>query len=165
MTSYRCDKNSRIAGNVIKVKNASEVIAKIFLTFLLLQVDFFTYNPFIQLDPPPADRHQLPELDLSRGIEPTPVELCLGEGGAKPPDFRYRKDRWPHGCFLSRSLKLFSICCDCVDGCADAKQCACVAMTKEGHRYIHQRLEKPISSGLEMVLLPNRMKTWSQTGC
>ncbi|TNM94068.1 hypothetical protein fugu_002244 [Takifugu bimaculatus] len=134
----------------LSLRNYDDVMSFLLDTesYDILQVDFFTYNPFIQLDPPPSDRHQLPELDLSRGIEPTPVELCLGEGGAKPPNFRYRKDRWPHGCFLSRSLKLFSTCCDCVDGCSDAKQCACVAMTKEGRHYSHQRLEEPISSGV-----------------
>lgn len=115
--------------------------------FGLLQVDFFTYNSSVQLEPPPSARRQLPELDLSRGVEPTPVELCLGEGGVRPPPFRYRKDRWPHGCFLSRSLTLFSTCCDCVDGCSDAKRCACVAMTTEGCHYSHHRLEEPVSSG------------------
>uniref|UniRef100_A0A3Q4BET6 Histone-lysine N-methyltransferase SETDB2 n=1 Tax=Mola mola TaxID=94237 RepID=A0A3Q4BET6_MOLML len=68
----------------------------------ILRVDFFTFNTSVRLDPPRSIGPQRPELDLSRGAEPTPVELCPGDAGARPPDFRYRKDRWPHGCFLSR---------------------------------------------------------------
>uniref|UniRef100_H3CM86 SET domain bifurcated histone lysine methyltransferase 2 n=1 Tax=Tetraodon nigroviridis TaxID=99883 RepID=H3CM86_TETNG len=101
----------------------------------VLQVDFFTYNPSVQL-----------ELDLSHGVEPTPVELCLGDGGARPPPFRYRKDRWPHGCFLSRSPALFSACCNCADGCVE--RCSCVAMAREGRHYRHQRLEEPVPAGV-----------------
>lgn len=131
-----------------KVKTASERRQLwCFSTFALLQVDFFTFNPSIHLDPPPSAQRQSPELDLSRGVEPTPVELCLGEGGARPPPFRYRKERWPHGCFLSRSLTLFRSCCDCADGCSDATRCACIAMTAEGRHYSHQRLEEPVPSG------------------
>lgn len=110
-------------------------------------MDFFTFNSSVQLDPPPLVGPQRPELDLSRGMEPTPVELCPGDGGARPPEFRYRKDRWPHGCFLSRSPTLFNTCCDCTDGCSDAQRCACVAMTRGGRHYNHHRLDEPIPSG------------------
>lgn len=110
-------------------------------------MDFFTYNPSVQLDSPLSAGPQPPELDLSHGVEPTPVELCIGEGGARPPPFRYRKDRWPHGCFLSRGLALFNACCDCADGCSDARRCACVAMTTEGRHYSHHRLEEAVPSG------------------
>ncbi|CAF95785.1 unnamed protein product [Tetraodon nigroviridis] len=117
-----------------------------FSTSALLQVDFFTYNPSVQLDPAPAAGRRWPELDLSHGVEPTPVELCLGDGGARPPPFRYRKDRWPHGCFLSRSPALFSACCNCADGCVE--RCSCVAMAREGRHYRHQRLEEPVPAGV-----------------
>lgn len=110
-------------------------------------MDFFTFNPSVQLDPPPAAGPRRPELDLSRGVEPTPVELCTGDGGARPADFRYRKERWPHGCFLSRGPTLFDACCDCTDGCSDAQGCACVAMTTGGRHYSHHRLAEPIPSG------------------
>uniref|UniRef100_A0A8C6MJQ8 SET domain, bifurcated 2 n=1 Tax=Nothobranchius furzeri TaxID=105023 RepID=A0A8C6MJQ8_NOTFU len=82
--------------------------------------------------------------DLSRGKESTPVELCVGDAGTRPSEFRYRKDRWPHGCFLSRGPALFRVCCDCTDGCSDAKHCACVAMTTGGRGYSHQRLLEPV---------------------
>ncbi|KAM6958109.1 LOW QUALITY PROTEIN: histone-lysine N-methyltransferase SETDB2 [Tautogolabrus adspersus] len=114
----------------------------------LLQVDFFTFNPSVQLDTPPSGGQRRPEVDLSRGAEPTPVELCLREGGARPAEFRYRKERWPHGCFLSRGTMLFKACCDCTDGCSSAQNCACVAMTTEGPRYSHNRLEEPVPSGV-----------------
>ncbi|XP_038153729.1 histone-lysine N-methyltransferase SETDB2 [Cyprinodon tularosa] len=112
----------------------------------VLQVDFFTFNRLVQLDPPslPADAKP----DLSRGAEPTPVELCLGEGVGRPAGFRYRKDRWPHGCFLSRDPALFQTCCDCSGACSDAKSCACVAMTAGGRGYRHHRLLQPVQSGL-----------------
>ncbi|CAJ1086872.1 histone-lysine N-methyltransferase SETDB2-like isoform X1 [Xyrichtys novacula] len=114
----------------------------------LLQIDFFTFNPTVRLDPPSASAPQRPEVDLSRGVEPTPVELCVGEGGTRPPDFRYRKDRWPHGCFLSRGPTPFKACCDCTDGCSDKQRCACVAMTTGGRHYKHHRLEEQIPSGV-----------------
>ncbi|XP_036946699.1 histone-lysine N-methyltransferase SETDB2 isoform X2 [Acanthopagrus latus] len=114
----------------------------------LLQVDFFTFNPSVRLDIPPMVGPRKPEQDLSRGVEPTPVELCIGDGGARPPDFRYRKERWPHGCFLSRGPTLFNVCCDCPDGCSDAQRCACVAMTRGGRHYSHYRLDEPVPSGV-----------------
>lgn len=116
-------------------------------SLFFLQVDLFTFNPSVRLDPPlPAGSRQ-PEQDLSRGAEPTPVELCVGDDGARPADFRYRKDRWPHGCFLSHSPTLFKVCCDCTDGCRDAKRCACMATTSRGRHYHHHRLLQAVPSG------------------
>ncbi|XP_047211201.1 histone-lysine N-methyltransferase SETDB2 [Girardinichthys multiradiatus] len=112
----------------------------------ILQVDFFTFNHLVQLDPSPLPVKT--QQDLSRGVEPTPVELCVGEGKSRPADFRYRKDRWPHGCFLSPGPTLFHTCCDCSDGCTDAEHCACVAMTTGGRGYRHHRLLEPVRSGL-----------------
>ncbi|XP_068165638.1 histone-lysine N-methyltransferase SETDB2-like isoform X1 [Antennarius striatus] len=114
----------------------------------ILQVDFFTFNPHVRLDPPTAAGPKCPELDLSRGLEPTPVQLCPGEGGAHPPEFRYRKDRWPHGCFLSRGPRLFRTYCVCTDGCRDSQQCPCISLTTRGRHYSHHRLEEPVPSGL-----------------
>ncbi|TMS01033.1 Histone-lysine N-methyltransferase SETDB2 [Larimichthys crocea] len=114
----------------------------------ILQVDFFTFNSSVRLDPPQSAGPRRPELDLSRGVEPTPVELCTGDGGARPADFRYRKERWPHGCFLSRGPTLFTACCDCTDGCSDAELCACAAMTGAGRHYSHHRLHEPVPSGV-----------------
>ncbi|XP_032412164.1 histone-lysine N-methyltransferase SETDB2 isoform X1 [Xiphophorus hellerii] len=112
----------------------------------VLQVDFFTFNHLVQLDPTPLPAQ--PRADLSRGAEPVPVELVVGEGRTRPAGFRYRKDRWPHGCFLSRGATLFDACCDCSDGCGDARHCACVAMTTRGQGYSYQRLLEPVQSGL-----------------
>ncbi|XP_026157109.1 histone-lysine N-methyltransferase SETDB2 isoform X1 [Mastacembelus armatus] len=113
----------------------------------ILRLDFFTFNPYVQLNPPLVAGPRRPELDLSLGREPTPVELCAGNDGARPPDFRYRKDRWPHGCFLSNTPMLFKACCDCTDGC-NSSRCTCVAMTTGGRTYTHHRLTEPIPSGL-----------------
>ncbi|XP_053742160.1 histone-lysine N-methyltransferase SETDB2 isoform X1 [Synchiropus splendidus] len=113
----------------------------------IMQVDFFCFNAEVHLDSSITPVPRRPELDLSRGLEPTPVDLCMGPENARPPDFRYRKERWPHGCFLSHS-SLFKACCDCTDGCSDAQLCACVAMTNGGNHYSHQRLRKPISTGI-----------------
>lgn len=117
-----------------------------------LQVDFFTFNPSVELDPPSVSDAQILIKDLSRGLEPTPVELCAPNVGSRPPEFRYRKDRWPHGCFLSQGPTLFSACCDCTDGCSDARSCACVAMTTRGRGYSYRRLLQPVESGCEQNL-------------
>lgn len=118
-------------------------------SFCFLQVDLFTFNPSVWLDPPIIAGPRLPELDLSRGVEATPVELCPGDGGARPPDFRYRKDRWPHGCFLSSGPTLFRVCCDCTDGCMNAQRCACIATNRDGHHYAYHRLAEPVPSGYD----------------
>uniref|UniRef100_A0A3B5MM88 Pre-SET domain-containing protein n=1 Tax=Xiphophorus couchianus TaxID=32473 RepID=A0A3B5MM88_9TELE len=115
-------------------------------SFLLATENFFTFNHLVQLDPTPLPAQ--PRADLSRGTEPVPVELVVGEGRTRPAGFRYRKDRWPHGCFLSRGAALFDACCDCSDGCGDARHCACVAMTTRGQGYSYQRLLEPVQSGL-----------------
>ncbi|KAM9836132.1 histone-lysine N-methyltransferase SETDB2 isoform 2-T6 [Aulostomus maculatus] len=132
------------------LRNHDDVVRFLVVTesYDVLQVDFFSFNPAVQVDPPMAAGPQHPELDLSRGLEPTPVELCAAPGDLLPADFRYRKERWPHGCFLSRGSTLFNVCCDCTDGCSDAQRCACIAMTRGGRHYTHQRLTEPIASGV-----------------
>uniref|UniRef100_A0A3Q1C4K9 Histone-lysine N-methyltransferase SETDB2 n=1 Tax=Amphiprion ocellaris TaxID=80972 RepID=A0A3Q1C4K9_AMPOC len=132
------------------LRNYDDVMRFLLATesFDVLQVDFFTFSAAVRLDPPPTAGPRRPEQDLSRGVEPTPVELCVGDGGVRPAEFRYRKDRWPHGCFLSRGPALFHACCDCLDGCSDARSCACIAMTTGGRHYNHHRLLEPVLSGL-----------------
>ncbi|XP_071335676.1 histone-lysine N-methyltransferase SETDB2 isoform X2 [Trachinotus anak] len=134
----------------LSLRNHDDVMRFLVATesYDVLQVDFFTFNPSVRLDPPVMPGPRSPEVDLSRGLEPTPVELCAVEGGARPADFRYRRDRWPHGCFLSRGPTLFDTCCDCTDGCTDAQSCACIAMTRGGRHYTHHRLNQPVPSGL-----------------
>ncbi|KAL1282934.1 hypothetical protein QQF64_001737 [Cirrhinus molitorella] len=120
----------------------------------LLQPDNFSFNPRIVPENQaraPAEGVPLYERDLSRGIEPVPVSLFNELDATRPKEFRYRKERWPHGCFLS-AAPFFSVCCDCTDGCADAQSCACVRRTirgtGKGHGYTHQRLSAPLSTGL-----------------
>lgn len=134
----------------LNLLNNDDVMSYLLATesYDILQMDFFTFNPAVRLDPPSTFDPQRPEVDLSRGAEPTPVELCVGEGGARPAEFRYRKDRWPHGCFLSRGPKLFHTCCDCTDGCTDQQRCACVAKTTGGRHYSHHRLKEPVAPGV-----------------
>ncbi|KAM6893555.1 histone-lysine N-methyltransferase SETDB2 [Xenentodon cancila] len=134
----------------LSLRNYDDVMCYLLCTesYDVLQVDFFTFNPAVLLDPPPVPGTPQPEQDLSRGAEPTPIELCVGDNGSRPTDFRYRKDRWPHGCFLSRGPTLFRTCCDCTNGCSNAERCACIAMTAGGRGYSHQRLLEPVPSGL-----------------
>ncbi|KAJ3584674.1 hypothetical protein NHX12_015169 [Muraenolepis orangiensis] len=126
-------------------------------SYEVLQVEFFTFNRAVRLDPPLVSLGpRPPELDLSRGLEPAPVELCPGEAGSRPRDFRYRRDRWPHGCFLSAGPALFHTCCSCQDGCLEG--CACRGLTSRGtasrgpasrgQHYTHHTLKSPIDSGL-----------------
>ncbi|XP_066516209.1 histone-lysine N-methyltransferase SETDB2 isoform X2 [Hoplias malabaricus] len=128
----------------------------------ILQPVNFSFNPQVL-----PDRHAQPRLvgsapslpatilferDISRGIEAVPIPLCNEVDGVRPKEFRYRKERWPHGCFLSAS-PFFSACCDCTDGCTDSQSCACLQLSlKAGadpnQLYMHQRLNEPVSTGL-----------------
>ncbi|XP_036413036.1 histone-lysine N-methyltransferase SETDB2 isoform X1 [Colossoma macropomum] len=92
------------------------------------------------------------ERDISRGTEALPVPLCNEVDGVRPKEFRYRKDRWPHGCFLS-AAPFFTACCDCTDGCTDSQSCTCLQLSLKagadpGQLYVHQRLNEPVSTGL-----------------
>ncbi|KAI2668848.1 Histone-lysine N-methyltransferase SETDB2 [Labeo rohita] len=120
----------------------------------VLQPDNFSFNPQVVPENQaraPAAAAPLFERDLSRGIEPVPVSLFNELDATRPKEFRYRKERWPHGCFLS-AAPFFSVCCDCTDGCADARSCACVRWTLgdagEHRGYRQQRLSAPVSAGL-----------------
>ncbi|CAL8306835.1 unnamed protein product [Merluccius merluccius] len=134
----------------LRLHSRDDVMRFLFATesYDVLQVEFFTFNGAVRLDPPLVAGPRLPELDLSRGLEPTPVELCPSEAGTRPRDFRYRKDRWPHGCFLSSSPALFHTCCDCLDGCLDEISCACRGLTSRGQHYTHHTLSSAVESGL-----------------
>ncbi|XP_048862778.1 histone-lysine N-methyltransferase SETDB2 isoform X1 [Brienomyrus brachyistius] len=99
------------------------------------------------------------EADLSKGVELTPVQLYNEVDGERPSDFRYRKDRWPHGCFVGPT-PTYSACCDCQDGCVDVARCDCLQLTLRsaeaaalGHAdtlvpYTHRRLLHPVPSGI-----------------
>ncbi|KAF7660266.1 hypothetical protein LDENG_00285190 [Lucifuga dentata] len=134
----------------LSLRNHRDVMCFLLATesYDVLQMDFFSFNPAVRLDPPPLEGPRRPELDLSRGMEPTPVELCPRDEGARPASFRYRKDRWPHGCFLNHGPQLFSTCCDCTGSCSDAERCACVNLTRGGRHYSHNRLSEPVPSGV-----------------
>uniref|UniRef100_A0A8D0AS00 Histone-lysine N-methyltransferase SETDB2 n=1 Tax=Sander lucioperca TaxID=283035 RepID=A0A8D0AS00_SANLU len=134
----------------LSLRNHDDVMRFLLATesYDVMQMDFFTFNPCVRLDPPQPAGPRRPEMDLSRGVEPTPVQLCLADCGARPAEFRYRKERWPHGCFLSRGPALFAACCDCTDGCSDPQLCACVNATTGGRRYSHHRLTEPVTPGL-----------------
>lgn len=101
--------------------------------------------------PPIAPATTLYKRDLSRGVESVAVQLCNEVDSAALAEFRYRRERWPHGCFLSTG-ELFSACCDCTGGCTDSRNCACLQLAQKGaggaaQFYTHQRLEKPVPSG------------------
>ncbi|KAI4875991.1 hypothetical protein NFI96_031309 [Prochilodus magdalenae] len=128
----------------------------------ILQPINFSFNPQVlpdrQAQPqllgssPSLPATILFERDISRGTEALPVPLCNEVDGVKPKEFRYRKDRWPHGCFLS-TAPFFSACCDCTDGCTDSRSCTCLQLSlKAGadpkQLYVHQRLNEPVSTGL-----------------
>ncbi|KAF5902623.1 histone-lysine N-methyltransferase SETDB2-like, partial [Clarias magur] len=128
----------------------------------VLQQTNFSFNPQVlperQAQPRPlAPASPLPttsifERDISRGMEAVPVTLCNDLDGVRPKDFRYRKDRWPHGCFLSKA-PFFLTCCDCENGCTDSSSCSCLqrsvkAGAKPDQLYSHHRLHEPVSTGL-----------------
>ncbi|XP_060716680.1 histone-lysine N-methyltransferase SETDB2 [Tachysurus vachellii] len=128
----------------------------------VLQQTNFSFNPFVlperQAQPrplAPASPHpttSIFERDISRGMEAVPVTLCNDLDGVRPKEFRYRKDRWPHGCFLSKA-PYFLTCCDCTDGCADSSSCLCLQLSlntgaKPDELYRHHRLNEPVATGL-----------------
>ncbi|TSK17788.1 Histone-lysine N-methyltransferase SETDB2 [Bagarius yarrelli] len=123
----------------------------------------FSFNPQVQPErqaqpqplassssPPPTT--SIFDRDISRGIEAVPVTLCNDLDGVRPKEFRYRKDRWPHGCFLSKA-PFFLTCCDCTDGCTDTSSCSCLQLSlkagaKPGQLYSHHRLNEAVVTGL-----------------
>lgn len=111
----------------------------------VLQTDHFSFSTQVCVERQVCAAPLL-ERDLSRGLEPVPVALVNTVDGARPREFRYRRERWPHGCFLSAE-PLYSVCCDCTDGCTDAHSCACVRRTA-GAAYTHQRLTHTLRTGL-----------------
>ncbi|MBN3303484.1 SETB2 methyltransferase, partial [Amia calva] len=100
------------------------------------------------------------EKDISKGTELVAVQLHNDSDEMKPELFRYRKDRWPHGCFISDSESLFKDCCDCTDGCTDKTKCACLKLTLKAKSrtnaskasalelYMYKRLFRPVPSGI-----------------
>lgn len=127
----------------------------------VLQQTNFSFNPQVlperQAQPRPlAPASPLPttsffERDISRGMEAVPVTLCNDLDGVRPKEFRYRKDRWPHGCFLSKA-PFFLTCCDCTDGCMDTSSCLCLQLSlkagaKPDQLSSHHRLNEPVSTG------------------
>lgn len=111
----------------------------------VLQTDNFSFSTQVCVERQVCAAPLL-ERDLSRGLEPVPVALVNTVDSMRPLEFRYRRERWPHGCFLSTE-PLFSVCCDCTDGCTDAHSCACVRRTA-GAAYTHQRLTQTLRTGL-----------------
>lgn len=127
----------------------------------ILQQTNFSFNAQVQPERqaqlrPLAPASPLPttsifERDISRGMEAVPVTLCNDLDGVRPNEFRYRKDRWPHGCFLSKA-PYFLTCCDCTDGCTDISSCLCLQLSlkagaKPHQLYSHLRLNEPVSTG------------------
>ncbi|XP_018613393.1 histone-lysine N-methyltransferase SETDB2 isoform X2 [Scleropages formosus] len=127
----------------------------------VLRLDNFSFNGDILVERHynPATKPLMFEKDISKGAEPVPVQLCNEVDEARPEEFRYRKDRWPHGCFVS-SIPLFSACCDCQDGCMDTSKCSCLTLSLRGSHaeaqcksyvpelYTHRRLLEPVPSGI-----------------
>lgn len=119
-------------------------------SFHILQTDLFSFSSCVSVDPDP-DSGPCPALDLSRGQELTPVELCLPEG-ERPPLFKYRRERWPRGCFLTDSTDLYHSFCDCKGRCGAGEEpgqgaCPCISMTT-GQGYNHGRLQQPNPNGI-----------------
>ncbi|KAI5629547.1 histone-lysine N-methyltransferase SETDB2 [Silurus asotus] len=128
----------------------------------VLQQTNFSFNPQVlperQAQPrplapaSPSPTTSIFERDISRGMEAVPVTLCNDLDGVRPKEFRYRKNRWPHGCFLSKA-PFFRTCCDCKDGCTNPSSCVCLQLSlkagaKADQLYSHLRLNQPVASGL-----------------
>ncbi|KAI5090124.1 histone-lysine N-methyltransferase SETDB2, partial [Silurus meridionalis] len=131
-------------------------------SFGVLQQTNFSFNPQVlperQAQPrplapaSPSPTTSIFERDISRGMEAVPVTLCNDLDGVRPKEFRYRKNRWPHGCFLSKA-PFFRTCCDCKDGCTNPSSCVCLQLSlkagaKADQLYSHLRLNQPVASGL-----------------
>lgn len=125
--------------------------------FGVLQPWNFSFCPAVQPERLPLAA-TVSKRDLSRGVESVPVQLCNEVDASQPTEFRYRRERWPHGCFLCAGAgagagELFSACCDCTDGCADSSSCACLQLSQKAageeavEYYTHQRLRQPVQTG------------------
>ncbi|XP_062384333.1 histone-lysine N-methyltransferase SETDB2 [Sardina pilchardus] len=120
--------------------------------FGVLQPWNFSFHAAVRPERLPVTAATLCKRDLSRGVESVAVQLCNEVDSSQPAEFRYRRERWPHGCFLSAG-ELFSACCDCTDGCVDVRSCACLQLSQKAadepaQFYTHQRLQQPVPTGL-----------------
>ncbi|XP_062865460.1 histone-lysine N-methyltransferase SETDB2 isoform X2 [Trichomycterus rosablanca] len=150
-----CGRSLRCMDEVLQFLRQTESLG-------VLQPTHFSFDPLVLQERqtqlrPPGSAQSLPasgvfERDVSRGTEAVPIPLCNEVDGVRPREFRYRKDRWPHGCFLSKA-PLFVTCCDCTDGCTESSSCSCLRLSvkagaKPEQLYSHQRLNEPSSTGL-----------------
>ncbi|XP_076839301.1 histone-lysine N-methyltransferase SETDB2 isoform X2 [Brachyhypopomus gauderio] len=147
-----CGRSLRCMANVLQFLQQTESLG-------ILQPSNFSFEPQVLLDrqaqPVPSGSSPVAilfEKDISRGAEAVPVPLYNDVDGVRPKEFRYRKQRWPHGCFLS-AAPFFMACCDCKDNCMDPRCCSCLQLSlKTGadpdRLYAHQQLDEPVSTGL-----------------
>ncbi|XP_057641637.1 LOW QUALITY PROTEIN: histone-lysine N-methyltransferase SETDB2 [Chionomys nivalis] len=125
-----------------------------------LFTDNFSFNTYVQLTRNhPKQDEVVSDVDISNGMEPVPISFCNEVDSRKLPQFKYRRTVWPRACYLNSS-SMFSVSCDCSEGCIDIQKCACLQLTAKNAKacslppdgvcigYNYKRLQRLIPTGI-----------------
>ncbi|XP_035265910.1 histone-lysine N-methyltransferase SETDB2 [Anguilla anguilla] len=142
-----CGRSLRGPGEVLRYLRETEADAQ-------LHLGNFSFSAAVLLQrrvPPPGGARELLDADISRGAEPVAVQLWNAVDEGRPARFRYRSQCWLRGC-LPGAGPVYASCCDCADGCADPRTCACLQLSlrpaPNAQLYRFRRLPRPLPSGL-----------------
>ena len=116
----------------------------------ILQIDQFNLdsNFVIEEDELPQHKYYVFKDDISNGVEVQPVSMINTIDERCPPAFEYIAERE-----ISPNVKIdfnqnFLVCCNCVDDCRDATNCACQRLTMESASIIHKFDRSPLKNRL-----------------
>ncbi|XP_075806033.1 histone-lysine N-methyltransferase SETDB2 isoform X1 [Microtus pennsylvanicus] len=139
-------------------------------TFLF--TDNFSFNTYVQLTRNhPKQDEVVSAVDISNGMEPVPISFCNEVDSRKLPQFKYRRTVWPRACYLNSS-SMFSVSCDCSEGCIDVQKCACLQLTAKNAKacslspdgvytgYNYKRLQRLIPTGIYECNLLCKCSRW-----
>ena len=144
-----------------KLRNVEEVHIYAQMVRSKLEIDFFTFDPWINVMEeylPDPDLLQL--ADISYGVETMPISASNGHDSTYPPYIDYCTRPIPQKEVSIEDDKGFLTGCGCTDDCANKGMCSCwqltIQMTRcdQGNRlnveagYVNRRLQDVVLTGI-----------------
>ena len=118
-----------------RLKSMEEVHGYNRVTGCTLELDFFTFDPWVQVMEeflPTPDHIQL--ADISHGEERMPISASNCHDSTYPPFIKYRTEPIPQKGVVINDDKGFLTGCDCTDDCTNKGLCACWQLTIQNTR-------------------------------